>query len=88
MGWLGWPPDVAMKADVNAIQIAMEGWYERERTLAGQPPEADKPAKASRSDWKEFVAAHNARHAAKKEREARDKARQEAAREKVKKRGR
>jgi hypothetical protein len=25
MGWLGWPPDVALNADVNCIEIAMEG---------------------------------------------------------------
>jgi hypothetical protein len=28
MGWLGWPPDIAMEADVNCIDIAMEGKIE------------------------------------------------------------
>lgn len=35
MGWLGWTPDVAMGADVNLIEIALDGRTDLLSTIFG-----------------------------------------------------
>lgn len=57
-----------MDADVNAIQIAMEGRVEYVRATLGLPPREEKPAPRGINDWKEFAAAHNAKRAARRQR--------------------
>lgn len=46
MGWLGWTPDQAMGADVNAIIIALEGRHEMLGAIFGTK---EKPGESKRS---------------------------------------
>lgn len=56
MGWLGWTEQEALSADVNSIEIAMEG-----RVEMMYPKARAKPSKATVADkWKAIAKRHNA----------------------------
>lgn len=56
MGWLGWTQEQAMRADVNAIEIAMEGRIDMLRTVWGSKKEKKPPVPTR---WGDFVKTHN-----------------------------
>lgn len=59
MGWLGWSEREAMEADVNAIEIAMEGKMEMIKfAFFGKNPFEKKPSVDAR--WRDFAKTHNA----------------------------
>lgn len=86
MGWLGWPPETAMSADVNAIQIAMEGRIESIRYANGLPPIPEKKPRFTYADFREFAKRHNAAREAKRQHDAAAAARRDKAREEMKSR--
>lgn len=66
MGWLGWTPEVALAADVNAIIMALEGRKELLSMIFGSgKPDAQqstqKPRGATVDQYKSMTAGHNAR---------------------------
>jgi hypothetical protein len=65
MGWLGWTPDVCLAADVNIIQIAIEGRIEMLGQIFGSG-KSEKPQPITAASWKAMVGNHNMRYQAKK----------------------
>lgn len=59
MGWLMWPPDVALNADVNCIEIAMEGLAEMKNPSYRQ----QKSGNQSAAKFRTFARDHNIRWA-------------------------
>jgi len=62
LGWLGWTERQALAADINSIQLAIEGKVEMLKLIhfpgKGQKPKESKASFADR--FKEFTKTHNA----------------------------
>ena len=60
MGWIGWLPEQALAADVNAVIIAIEGRVEMLNGIFGDPKKAKgKKRPITARTWKAVVKAHN-----------------------------
>lgn len=57
MGWLGWTEREAMRADVNAIEIAMEGKIDMLVSIHGKSKPKKLPVVKR---WRDFAETHNA----------------------------
>jgi hypothetical protein len=63
MGWLGWTPEVALAADVNAVRMALQSRSKLLEAIFGSP---DRPRRGKKvaAKFKEFAAQHNRRFSA------------------------
>lgn len=72
MGWLGWTPAETLAANVNDVQIAIEGRTEFLRLLFGSDKKANaKPRKVTAEEFRVMARRHNARW--KRERAGKDR---------------
>lgn len=61
MGWLGWPPESTMGADVNAIEMALAGRRELLQVIFGESkksPPTKRPMTAR--SFRDMAKRHNA----------------------------
>lgn len=66
MGWLGWSEDQLMRADVNSIELALEGRTELLQAIFGKaddpPPKGKEPKASLAQRFKAGVRRHNLRY--------------------------
>lgn len=62
MGWVGWPEDKTLAADVNAISIAVEGRANMLSAIFGGSSAAPpRPRRMTADRWRSIVRSNNAR---------------------------
>lgn len=60
MGWLGWPPDQVLAADVNAVEMALNARVDLLGKIFGDgKSQSKKPASVTAQNFRDIARSHN-----------------------------